>query len=226
MRPRSLATMLVAFFTTLILVYLYRNPIQSYKIDEDDRIVIDVDTSDRTVIDEIDAEMPFDSPIAKYPPLIPHLDHSSLSLQALPATYQTYFPSLHLPTSFDTPLLRDLGRRLDVFLRRPVRSYEEAKDDNERGCPLRLMDQMVPKDQVENESAFWKALSKEEIVNRRAGIVKELEGQVQQEKEVVWDGGRDGGRGIVLTGGNGVSCSHLSKSDWVVRGLILMMVCV
>ena len=218
MRPRNFATVVASILTTIILVHLYRNPTRKYDIDDSDRIIV-VDDSDRLTVDDdtdhtytgedFEASLDESTPTWKYPPLLPELDHSPLSLEVLPAAYHTHFPSHHLPTTFDTPPLRNLARRLDAFLRRPVLSYEEAREANEAGCPLRLMGPMVPIDQVENESAFWKALSKKEIVQRRVDIVGELNDMTENMKEVVWEGGRDGGRGIVLTGGNAVSYKFL-----------------
>ena len=152
---------------------------------------------------------PHDAP---YPPPIPVLDHAKLDLPLLPSSYEPYFPAGEMPAMFDNPLYRPLAHRLHTWLSRPVLSFDEARAANERQCPRRIADPLVNPDQYNGEHEFWENLSIEEIVQRRAEIVLALQRKLEAGEEVLGGIGSGQGRGIVLTGGNGVCAALLTYS--------------
>ncbi|KAK8870048.1 hypothetical protein IAR55_000618 [Kwoniella newhampshirensis] len=128
-----------------------------------------------------------------HPPLLP-----------LPYAYHLQFPSRTLPKALLTPALYPLASRLVDFLHRPILSHSEAKEGNDAGCPRDLADKLVNPDQYNGDSGFWMDdVTTEEIVRRRADMVRWLEERVDKGEEVLGQDGKTGeGRGIVLTGGN------------------------
>jgi hypothetical protein len=119
-------------------------------------------------------------------------------LPSLPRTYIDHFSDLSLPEPvLYYPLLAE---RLDSFLRRPVLSHDEAKSlgDNDRGCPERVAGQLHAN--AGGNEDFWKELGSDEIIKRRAGVVRWLEDWIVRGEQVI--GSLEGGRGIVMTGGN------------------------
>jgi hypothetical protein len=131
-----------------------------------------------------------------------------LNLSLLPEYYVIPFgKSLKFPQeTFDTPLLRPLGRRLHSFLTRADGwDLEESNRLNEKGCPRRNSDNMVNPDQYFGEIDYWNKISTDDIAERRAQVVRWLEKRISAGEKVIgeWDDGE--GRGIVMTAGNQVS---------------------
>lgn len=157
--------------------------------------------------------------VHRYPPYMPQDDsvanqptgedgEETLNLSLLPEYYVIPFgKSLKFPQeTFDTPLLRPLGRRLHAFLTRADGwDLEESNRLNEKGCPRRNSDNMVNPDQYFGEIDYWNKISTGDIAERRAQIVRWLEGRINAGQKVIgeWDDGE--GRGIVMTAGNQVS---------------------
>ncbi|ODN99302.1 hypothetical protein I350_07468 [Cryptococcus amylolentus CBS 6273] len=131
------------------------------------------------------------------------MDDPPLSL--LPKIYTSEFPDLKLPPSLlASPHLYPLAHRLTAFLSRPVLSHKKATEANKAGCPTELADKLVNPDQYNGDSEFWmEEVTEEEIVRRRADVVRYLSEAVERGEEVLGREGKTGkGRGIVLTGGN------------------------
>ncbi|WVQ71378.1 hypothetical protein IAR50_000909 [Cryptococcus sp. DSM 104548] len=122
----------------------------------------------------------------------------------LPYEYGTQFPNLKLPL----PLRRSshhlvLAQKLQSFLTRPILSHKEALAENELGCPRKTADGLVNPDQYEGGKDFWEGVGEEEIVERRADIVKYISERLEAGQEVIGRQGKLGlGRGIVMTAGN------------------------
>jgi len=148
-------------------------------------------------------------PPALTPDTIPALQNSALDLPDLHERYTAHFPTLHLPSVFDTPVYRPLAKRLHAFLARPGFDVAAFRSSSEAGCPRRLSDQLVNPDQYEGEIEFWDGVDPEEIAKRRADIVNWLADRIAKGEEVVADGKAGEGRGIVLTGGNQVGAWRL-----------------
>lgn len=152
---------------------------------------------------------------ASYPPTTdfdtkPAYDTHTLTLPPLDPVYAPTFPDLHLPSVFDTPLLRPLAARLHDLLSRPGLDLAEANAANKRHCPVEIGDSISD---LRGEIPFWESLTKEDIAERRAGVVKWLEGMVESGQEVVANGQSLQGRGIVMTGGNQVSLDPTNHSN-------------
>ena len=119
----------------------------------------------------------------------------------LPAAYASYFKNRVLPDSLDA--VPALAVRLGAFLRRPILSHEAAWEKNLVHCPLALADQLANMGRVAEVKDFWeKEVTPDEIVKRRAELVKYLAAKVWEGVEVL---GKEGTRGIVMTAGNRVS---------------------
>ena len=126
-------------------------------------------------------------------------------LPPLPAEhYESHLPDLTVPAVLTTWRYRDLARRVHGLLSRPIWSHDEALDMMYQGCDLRISKSNTPGHlRKMNE---WKAYGPQEVVQQRVDIVKHL-------AELVEDGTDPLGRyaeykhkrGIVYTGGNGVS---------------------
>jgi len=118
------------------------------------------------------------------------------------------FPSGHLPAAFDDPLYSTLSDRLVRFLNRPTYTHEESREYMTEHCPLDLADGLVNPDQYKGSIEFWKAeVGRDVILEKRAELVRWLEGRIEDGEKVVWEEGMGGGQGIVMTGGNKVSLS-------------------
>jgi hypothetical protein len=118
----------------------------------------------------------------------------------------TTFPSGHLPTAFDDPLYSTLSDRLVRFLNRPTYTHEESREYMTEHCPLNLADGLVNPDQYKGSIDFWKEeAGRDVILEKRAELVRWLEGRIEDGEKVVWEEGMGGGQGIVMTGGNKVS---------------------
>jgi hypothetical protein len=120
----------------------------------------------------------------------------------------TTFPSGHLPAAFDDPLYSTLSDRLVRFLNRPTYTHEESREYMTEHCPLDLADGLVNPDQYKGSIDFWKGeVGRDVILEKRAELVRCLEGRIDDGEKVVWEEGMGGGQGIVMTGGNKVSSS-------------------
>jgi hypothetical protein len=120
----------------------------------------------------------------------------------------TTFPSGHLPAAFDDPLYSTLSDRLVRFLNRPTYTHEESREYMTEHCPLDLADGLVNPDQYKGSIDFWKGeVGRDVILEKRAELVRWLEGKIDDGGKVVWEEGMGGGQGIVMTGGNKVSSS-------------------
>jgi len=118
----------------------------------------------------------------------------------------TTFPSGHLPSAFDDPLYSTLSDRLVRFLNRPTYTHEESREYMTEHCPLDLADALVNPDQYKGSIDFWKGeVGRDVILEKRAELVRWLEGRIEVGEKVVWEEGMGGGQGIVMTGGNKVS---------------------
>jgi len=118
----------------------------------------------------------------------------------------TTFPSGHLPAAFDDPLYSSLSDRLVRFLNRPTYTHEESREYMTEHCPLDLADGLVNPDQYKGSIDFWKGeVGRDVILEKRAELVRWLEGRIEDGEEVVWEEEMGGGQGIVMTGGNKVS---------------------
>jgi hypothetical protein len=127
-------------------------------------------------------------------------------LPSLPEVYADEFPSLALPSSLTTPENHVLGERLGAFLSRPIESHEEATERMHRQCPAEVSDRLVNPDQYNGDSDFWmNGVTKEEIVARRASVVRWLDERLAQGQKVLGSDQTGRGQGIVLTGGNQAS---------------------
>jgi len=146
------------------------------------------------------------------------VDNRPLKLPRLSTRYAPYFPDLALPPIFDTPTLRPLAKRLHEFLERPGFDITAAQDLNDANCPVDLANQLVNPDQYNGDIEFWTGVDTDEMVKRRAGVVKWLEKRVRNGEDVIAIGNSGQGRGIVMTGGNGVCFGSL----WLYRHFILI----
>jgi len=116
------------------------------------------------------------------------------------------FPSGHLPAAFDDPIFLTLSDRLVRFLNRPTYTHEESREYMTEHCPLDLADGLVNPDQYKGSIDFWKGeVGRDVILEKRAELVRWLEGRIEDGEKVVWEEGMGGGQGIVMTGGNKVS---------------------
>lgn len=147
-----------------------------------------------------------------------YVAHNFLSLRLIPSphallsttililpkeVYDQYFPDHTLPRSLRRVEYEDLAERLVTFLARPIHSYEDAKEEMERGCPREVADHLVDQSQLRNERTFWtEEVDKDEVIRRRAGIIQNLADLVGNGTEIL--GKKGGGRGMVFTGGNKV----------------------
>jgi hypothetical protein len=121
--------------------------------------------------------------------------------------YNTHFASGHLPSAFDDPLYSTLSDRLVRFLNRPTYTHEEAKGYMTEHCPLELADGLVNPDQYKGSIDFWKnEVGREVILDKRAELAHWLERRIRNGEKVVWEEGMGDTKGIVMTGGNKVSC--------------------
>jgi alpha 1,2-mannosyltransferase len=126
-------------------------------------------------------------------------------LPTIPLIYEEYFPDGTLPSSLTTPEHHLLAERLIAFLSRPRESYDEATERMHENCPAEVSDKLVNPDQYNGDSGFWmNDVTKEEIVKRRADVVRWLEERVEQGEKIIGSEPTGKGRGIVLTGGNQV----------------------
>jgi hypothetical protein len=126
----------------------------------------------------------------------------------------TTFPSGHLPAAFDDPLYSTLSDRLVRFLNRPTYTHEESREYMTEHCPLDLADGLVNPDQYKGSIDFWKGeVGRDVILEKRAELVRWLEGRIDDGEKVVWEEGMGGGQGIVMTGGNKVSSAFPSESE-------------
>jgi alpha 1,2-mannosyltransferase len=126
-------------------------------------------------------------------------------LPTIPLIYEEYFPDGTLPSSLTTPEHHLLAERLIAFLSRPRESYDEATERMHENCPAEVSDKLVNPDQYNGDSGFWmNDVTKEEIVKRRADVVRWLEERVEQGEKIIGSERTGKGRGIVLTGGNQV----------------------
>jgi len=122
------------------------------------------------------------------------------------------FPSGHLPTAFDDPLYSTLSDRLVRFFNRPTYNHEESREYMTEHCPLDLADGLVNPDQYKGSIEFWKGeVGRDVILEKRAELVRWLEGRIEDGEKVVWEERMGGGQGIVMTGGNKVSLSPISQ---------------
>jgi hypothetical protein len=118
----------------------------------------------------------------------------------------TTFPSGHLPAAFDDPLYSTLSDRLVRSLNRPTYTHEESREYMTEHCPLDLADGLVNPDQYKGSIDFWKGeVGRDVILEKRAELVRWLEGRIEDGEKVVWEEGMGDGQGIVMTGGNKVS---------------------
>lgn len=116
------------------------------------------------------------------------------------------FPSGRLPAAFDDPLYSTLSDRLVRFLNRPTYTHEESREYMTEHCPLDLADGLVNPDQYKGSIEFWKGeVGRDVILEKRAELVRWLEGRIEDGEKVVWEEAMGGGQGIVMTGGNKVS---------------------
>lgn len=144
--------------------------------------------------------------------LIPftQLDPPKISLPRV-SVYDYYFPNETLPKSLlgeEHSLLTD---RLLSFLARPVDSHETARTKMEKGCPAYLADQLATPSEMDNGRAFWiEEVNSDEVIRRRAGIVQNLADLAEKGVQII--GKKEGGRGIVLTGGNQVIQTLLASN--------------
>jgi hypothetical protein len=118
-------------------------------------------------------------------------------------------PSLPIlpPIRLSSP---NLKRKLLDFLARPVRSYEDALARNIERCPLATHDRQVNPDQLKGERENWRKVSEEDVRKRRQDLVDGLEAaEVQGEEVVAAANNKDGGKGIVVAGGNRVRFTHI-----------------
>lgn len=128
--------------------------------------------------------------------------------------YISHFPDGHLPTLFDDPLYTTLSDRLIRFLNRPTYTHEESRDYMTEHCPLDLAEGLVNPDQYKGSIHFWRdEVGRDVILDKRAELVRYLEGRVKEGEKVIWEEGMGGGQGIVMTGGNKVSSTDPSESD-------------
>jgi hypothetical protein len=145
-----------------------------------------------------------------YPPelsadLIPKYIPNSLDLKPLAERYDAYFLDRKLPSTFDSPILRPLARRLHEFLGRPGFDVALTQDRNDKHCPLWISNKLVNPDQYNGEIGWWESIDGEKIAKARANVVNMLRNRVERGDAVVAEGDNAGtGRGIVMTGGNQV----------------------
>jgi hypothetical protein len=134
-------------------------------------------------------------------------DHTPQKQQRGPISPDyTTFPSGHLPAAFDDPLYSTLSDRLVRFLNRPTYTHEESREYMTEHCPLDLADGLVNPDQYKGSIDFWREeVGRDVILEKRAELVRWLEGRIEDGEKVVWEEGMGGGQGIVMTGGNKVS---------------------
>jgi hypothetical protein len=134
-------------------------------------------------------------------------DHTAEKQQRGPISPDyTTFPSAYLPAAFDDPLYSTLSDRLVRFLNRPTYTHEESREYMTEHCPLNLADGLVNPDQYKGSIDFWKEeAGRDVILEKRAELVRWLEGRIEDGEKVVWEEGMGGGQGIVMTGGNKVS---------------------
>jgi hypothetical protein len=126
----------------------------------------------------------------------------------------TTFPSGHLPAAFADPLYSTLSDRLVRSLNRPTYTHEESREYMTEHCPLDLADGLVNPDQYKGSIDFWRGeVGRDVILEKRAELVRWLEGRIQDGEKVVWEEGMGGGQGIVMTGGNKVSSAFPSESE-------------
>jgi len=121
------------------------------------------------------------------------------------------FPSGHLPAAFDDSLYSTLSDRLVRFLNRPTYTHEESREYMTEHCPLDLANGLVNPDQYKGSIDFWKGeVGRDVILEKRAELVRCLEGKIEDGEKVVWEEGMGGGQGIVMTGGNKVSLTFVA----------------
>jgi hypothetical protein len=126
----------------------------------------------------------------------------------------TTFHSGHLPAAFDDPLYSTLSDRLVRFLNRPTYTHEESREYMTEHCPLDLADGLVNPDQYKGSIDFWKGeVGRDVILEKRAELVRWLEGRIEDGEKVVWEEGMGGGQGIVMTGGNKVISTYPSSCE-------------
>lgn len=127
--------------------------------------------------------------------------------------YASYIPTIsraHSNASL-TSSERELQTRLRALLDAPLLDYPTALRRNEArdACPKAPADRQAIRDQLRMHSKYWATLRAGELARKRMGIVRYLEDIVAAGGDVI--GRPGGGRGIVMTGGNKVCCTHRSK---------------
>ena len=85
-------------------------------------------------------------------------------------------------------------------------------------CPLDLADGLVNPDQYKGSIEFWKGeVGRDVILEKRAELVRWLEGRIEDGEKVVWEEGMGHEKGIVMTGGNKVSLRTSKRIELTIR---------
>lgn len=117
-----------------------------------------------------------------------------------------YVPPKIKPTTQGLPLV--LAEALARFLERPALSHEQARAQNEAGCPRDQLDQQVNADQLRDGREAWPAVSAARVAEMRADAVRSLVARAKEEEggaEALVGPGKGverGSRGIVIAAGN------------------------
>ncbi|ORY30610.1 mannosyltransferase putative-domain-containing protein [Naematelia encephala] len=133
-----------------------------------------------------------------------HIDYYPSNIES--NVYNDLFPNATLPDLFHTKANRELGKRLSAFLNRPIRSTQAATEINEKTCPPRIVDhlQLPSQNFLFPFDGLWSQVDEVQIARKRSSLVRWLEGKLEDgELNLEEEHGRNGGRGIVITGGNG-----------------------
>lgn len=124
------------------------------------------------------------------------------------SAYQSKESSTPINYYLSQSLSEDLQGRLQSLLHAPVNDAFEVRDLNELACPAEVANHHYSLDRHWRVFWTWAGIGKDEIIRRRIGIAKYLEGVAREDllnpKSYL-------GRGIVMTGGNKVWSPPLSR---------------
>lgn len=162
--------------------------------------------------------------------LIPLPSTDTIRLYSYPITKHLSPAAASPPTSWPAPLPtpaalgQHLLSRIDALLSTPIPSYAESAKRQRKLCPT--SHEQSNQDQINGEGDFWREVTTSYLHSKRLRVaagLRERLGFDEDWKEQALDGGAweslfgDGGRGIVMTGGNGDTAKRISTTLRVLR---------